>query len=336
MTIQGCRKLLKVGGGGANGAAKSGGPVGDQIGAKSWIFQTELGPIPVTRCDQCFAIFHQVEHFQTTHNTFSRVKNTKPSGAPPPVQTPLQYVVLLCVGKKHHLMLNCSSLKLSFSHSFIHSLRLQVIPNETLSGTLIAHNPPTRLPAGDRLALAQPRLRARSRPSDLPTTSGSIFSLCNPCPNRFGWKRVCECLDSVGGGIYLGLGKQLGISSLFTTVLPVDSQGEGSDIRARPESSEMAASHFLASPSQVTSHFLASPSQVTSHFLASPSQVTSHFLASPSQVTSHLVRRQVKSQVIWSKHKSSHKSLCPSTSQVAPYFFHSRHKKRNIIKSKRK
>ena len=63
--------------------------------------------------------------------------------------------------------------------------------------------------------------------------------------------------------------------------------------------------------------FFASPSQVTSHFLASPSQVTSHFLASPSQVTSHLVRRQVKSQVIWSKHKSSHKSLCPSTSQVA-------------------
>ena len=39
-----------------------------------------------------------------------------------------------------------------------------------------------------------------------------------------------------------------------------------------------------------------------------------------SQVTSHLVRRQVKSQVIWSKHKSSHKSLCPSTSQVAHYF----------------
>ena len=93
---------------------------------------------------------------------------------------------------------------------------------------------------------------------------------------------------------------------------------------------------FFASPSQVTSHFLANPSQVTSHFLASPSQVTSHFRASPSQVTSQLVRRQVKSQVIWSKHKSSHKSLCPSTSQVAHYFFHSRHKKGNIIKSKRK
>ena len=45
---------------------------------------------------------------------------------------------------------------------------------------------------------------------------------------------------------------------------------------------------------------------------------------------------QVKSQVIWSKHKSSHKSLCPSTSQVAHYFFHSRNKKGNIIKSKRK
>ena len=45
---------------------------------------------------------------------------------------------------------------------------------------------------------------------------------------------------------------------------------------------------------------------------------------------------QTSSQVIWSKHMSSHKSLCPSTSQVAHYFFHSRHKKGNIIKSKRK
>ena len=33
---------------------------GGQIGAKSWIFQTELGPIPVTRYDQCYAFFHQV------------------------------------------------------------------------------------------------------------------------------------------------------------------------------------------------------------------------------------------------------------------------------------
>ena len=44
-------------GGGGNGAAKLGG--GEQIGAKSWIFQTELGPIPVTRCDQN-AFSHQV------------------------------------------------------------------------------------------------------------------------------------------------------------------------------------------------------------------------------------------------------------------------------------
>ena len=65
--------------------------------------------------------------------------------------------------------------------------------------------------------------------------------------------------------------------------------------------------------------FFASPSQVTSHFLASPSQVTSHFLASPSQVTSHLVRRQVKSQVIWSDVKSSHKSFGPNTSQVTSH-----------------
>ena len=42
-----------VGGGGQMG----GGP---QIGAKSWIFQTELGPIPVTRCDQCYVFSHQV------------------------------------------------------------------------------------------------------------------------------------------------------------------------------------------------------------------------------------------------------------------------------------
>ena len=62
--------------------------------------------------------------------------------------------------------------------------------------------------------------------------------------------------------------------------------------------------------------FFASPSQVTSHFRASPSQVKSHFRASPSQVTSHLVRRQVKTQVIWSDVKSSHKSFGPNTSQV--------------------
>ena len=84
--------------------------------------------------------------------------------------------------------------------------------------------------------------------------------------------------------------------------------------------------------------FFASPSQVTSHFLASPSQVTSHFRASPSQVTSHLVRRQVK---------SSHKSFGPNTSQVTSLFVQvqvkshiisstPRHKKGNIIKSKRK
>ena len=29
-------------------------------GTKSWIFQTELGPMPVTKCDQCYASFHQV------------------------------------------------------------------------------------------------------------------------------------------------------------------------------------------------------------------------------------------------------------------------------------
>ena len=61
MILQGCQKLLKVGGGGEgpNGAAKLGGG-GGQVGAKSWIFQTELGPIPVTRCDQCYAFFHEV------------------------------------------------------------------------------------------------------------------------------------------------------------------------------------------------------------------------------------------------------------------------------------
>ena len=48
------------GGGGANGAAKLGGASGGQIGAKCLIFQTELGPIPVTRCDQWYAFSHQV------------------------------------------------------------------------------------------------------------------------------------------------------------------------------------------------------------------------------------------------------------------------------------
>ena len=55
LTSQGRRKLLKVGG--PNGAAKLG---GGGIGAKIWIFQPELGPIPVTRCDQCYVFFHQV------------------------------------------------------------------------------------------------------------------------------------------------------------------------------------------------------------------------------------------------------------------------------------
>ena len=44
-------------GGGLSGG---GGQVGGQIGATSWIFQTELGPIPVTRCDQYYVFFHQV------------------------------------------------------------------------------------------------------------------------------------------------------------------------------------------------------------------------------------------------------------------------------------
>ena len=79
--------------------------------------------------------------------------------------------------------------------------------------------------------------------------------------------------------------------------------------------------------------FFASPSQVTSHFLASPSQVTSHFLASPSQVTSHLVRRQVKSQVIWSDVKSSHKSFGPNTSQVTSLFVQVQVKSHIILSS---
>ena len=37
-----------------------GGVGGGQIGAKSWIFQTEIGPLPVTRCEQCYVSFHQV------------------------------------------------------------------------------------------------------------------------------------------------------------------------------------------------------------------------------------------------------------------------------------
>ena len=63
--LPGGRKLLKVGGG-ANGAAKlGGGQVGGQIGDKRSIFQTELGPIPVTRCDQCYAFFIGSTNFPT-------------------------------------------------------------------------------------------------------------------------------------------------------------------------------------------------------------------------------------------------------------------------------
>ena len=61
-----------------------GGQVGGQIEAKSWIFQTELGPIPVTRCDQCYVFPPGIALSNNRHNTFSRVKNTKPSGPRPP------------------------------------------------------------------------------------------------------------------------------------------------------------------------------------------------------------------------------------------------------------
>ena len=43
---------------------------GAQIEAKSWIFQTELGPIPITRCDQRYAFSHAGGiAFQTTGTT---------------------------------------------------------------------------------------------------------------------------------------------------------------------------------------------------------------------------------------------------------------------------
>ena len=85
----------------------------------------------------------------------------------------------------------------------------------------------------------------------------------------------------------------------------------------------MAASHFL----QV---------QVKSQVISLQVQVKSQVISLQVQVKSQVIWSDVKSQVIWSKHKSSHKSLCPSTSQVAHYFFHSRNKKGNIIKSKKK
>ena len=71
--------------GGSNGAAElGGGPSGGrQIGAKSWNFQTELGLIPVTRCDQCYVFPPCIALSNNRHNTFSRVKNTKPSGPRP-------------------------------------------------------------------------------------------------------------------------------------------------------------------------------------------------------------------------------------------------------------
>ena len=77
-------EAIKIGGGGWGGyvggqvAGVSGG--GRQIGAKSWIFQTELGPIPVTRCDQCYAFSPpDIALSNNRHNAFSRVKNTTPS-----------------------------------------------------------------------------------------------------------------------------------------------------------------------------------------------------------------------------------------------------------------
>ena len=58
--------IKSSGGGGQMGRLSWGGASwGGQIGAKSWIFQTELGPIPVTRCDQCYA-------FSTRYSTFKQ------------------------------------------------------------------------------------------------------------------------------------------------------------------------------------------------------------------------------------------------------------------------
>ena len=52
-------------GGGANGAAKLGGGEA-KLGLKVSIFQTELGPRPVTRCDHCYAFF------PTRYSTFKQ------------------------------------------------------------------------------------------------------------------------------------------------------------------------------------------------------------------------------------------------------------------------
>ena len=102
-------------------------------------------------------------------------------------------------------------------------------------------------------------------------------------------------------------------------------------------SSILAHDHFHTTPEMAASHFL--QVQVKSQVISLQVQVKSQVIS---------VQVQVKSQVIWSDGKSSHKSvgpntsqvtsllICPSTSQVAHYFFHSRHKKGNIIKSKRK
>ena len=94
----------------------------------------------------------------------------------------------------------------------------------------------------------------------------------------------------------------------------------------RYETAEMAASHFLQV--QVKSQVISLQVQVKSQVISVQVQVKSQVNWSDvksSQVTSHLVQTQVKSQVSLSKYKSSR-----------TYFFHSRHKKGNIIKSKRK
>ena len=75
-------------------------------------------------------------------------------------------------------------------------------------------------------------------------------------------------------------------------------------------------------------------------FFASPSQL-SHFLASKSSHRSFPCKsKSIKSQVIWSDVKSSHITqtslIWSKHKQLTIDFFHSRHKKGNIIISKRK
>ena len=99
---------------------------------------------------------------------------------------------------------------------------------------------------------------------------------------------------------------------------------------------EMAASHFLQV--QVKSKVISLQVQVKSQVISLQVQVKSQVIWSDvklSQVTSLFVLVQVKSHIILSSCNTK-SQYSGSSVAITIDFFHSRHKKGNIIKSKRK